>query len=201
MIRVLYGFVVVLIVAVFWQVSAISKAYDFLENGAGIGAFGAERDKADVTLLAFVDYTSSFSQDINAALLQAAEDDGRTRVRFYPLPQPSDPSVRAAKLIIAAANQGKYLVMHDELMRNDRPLTDEAVREMASRQGIDADKLLADEKSENVAARLTGIINASRKLRVEYIPSVIANRKIMFYSPDVPADVVQFRKLIQESRS
>lgn len=192
------AFILLLLVAAF--AFRLSQSYDALENMPGLVSFGAAAGESDVELLAFVDYVSSYSQDVNSPLMQAVLEDGKTRVIFLPLPQGTPMSIRAAKLVLAAAAQGKSISMHEELMRSRRPLTDAVASEIAGRVGLDAVKLQEDMKSVELAEKLSAILQASRVLRVTVTPSVIGNHKVFLRPVQDPLLLADFVHLIKEAR-
>ncbi len=200
-VRGLYALAFVLLLLVVFFAFRLSQSYAELESMPGVVSFGAPAEQADVTLLAFVDYTSSYSQDAHAPLMQAVLDDGKTRVTFFPLPQGSPTSIRAAKLILAASAQGKGVAMHETLMRTRRPLTDEIVSELAESLGIDTARLQDDLRSRALAERLTAILGAAHGVRVKVTPSVIANRRVVLRPVEDPLGLADFVQLIKEARS
>lgn len=199
-VRGLYGLAILLLLLVGFFAFRLSQSYGVLETMPGLVAFGAPADQADVELLAFVDYVSSFSQDVNAPLMQAVQDDGKTRLVFLPLPQASPLSIRAAKLALAATAQGKGLAMHEALMRNTRPLTDDVVGDIAAGLELDANRLQEDLKSPALAEKLNTILQASHALRVEVTPSVIGNRRVFLRPVLDPLGLADFVQLIKEAR-
>lgn len=200
-VRGLYALAFVLLLLVAFFAFRLSQSYAELENMPGVVSFGASAEQADVRLLAFVDYTSSYSQDAHAPLMQAVQDDGKTRVTFFPLPQGSPTSIRAAKLILAASAQGKGVAMHETLMRTRRPLTDEIVSELAESLGIDTARLQDDLRSRALSERLMAIVGAAHDVRVKVTPSVIANRRVLLRPVEDPLGLADFVQLIKEARS
>ena len=103
LVKLLYAVVIVLVLAIGWQVRKIDRAYDYLENQVSARSYGADAKDARVTIIAMVDYSSTSSRDINAALMQAVASVPDARVVFSPLPQPrplpmkAGPSARTAR--------------------------------------------------------------------------------------------------------
>lgn len=199
-VRILYGIVAVLVVVTVFSTVRLSRAYTLLDTMPGLASYGVAAGQEDVQLLAFVDYMSSYSQDVNAPLMQAAQNDGKTRIIFVPMPQNAPMSIRAAKLAIAAARQNKEFALHEELMRNTKPLSEDVVAEIAVRIGLDANKLQDDSKDPELAKDLASIIRAAHVLRVEVTPTVIANHRVLLRPIINPLGLSDFVTLIKEAR-
>lgn len=200
--RLLYGIVVVLGLLILWQAWSFHQVYRGLDAAAETRGTVAENgEKPRVTIHAFIDYSTRPSKVINVIALQAAYLARDTRIVFHPYPQDNELARRTAYLALAAGRQEKFMALHDALMRNERPLTDEVVRDMASRAGIDADQLLADAGSDDIAGVQNDIIRAAQALKITATPAFIFNKRGLYIPyggfPDVPA----FNALITAARA
>lgn len=201
LVRGLYAIAFLLLLWVGYLFYATTQAYGTLENSDSLVTYGASPDVADVTILAFVDYASSFSHDINAPLQQAVKDDGRARVIFVPTPHPSLISVRAAKLVMTGQKQGRGLELHDAAMRNKRPLTDEIAAEIATGVGLDGAALVAASRGKDIAAALKAAFLASQAIKIEVTPSFVANRKTILRPHNEALEYADFVALIANARA
>ena len=178
-VKILYAVVAVLILVVGGQIWTQHQINLYLENQSTAQSYGADRDKAKITIVAFMDYTCRTCKDTNAAVLQAVAENPDTRIIFHPLPQAASAlSVKAARAALAAAKQGQFIAMHEELMRNEKPLTDALIRQFAEKFNMDPAQLEADAAGEDVMARLQKTSGIARRLRLQATPSFIFNRKI-----------------------
>ncbi len=106
---------------------------------------------APVTIVEFSDFQcpfcSRFYQPIKD-VLAAYPDQVNVVVKNYPLP--FHPNARpAAKLALAANEQGKYREMMEALLVNNADISEAKIKEYAKSTGIDYDKLMADYKSKD----------------------------------------------------
>jgi protein-disulfide isomerase len=89
-----------------------------------------------VTLVEFSDYACSYCrqslEDVDALI--AANPDLKVVIREYPIL--SAESVDAARMALAAAQQGKYAAFHDAMFRL-APLSAEAIEAAAKQAGVD----------------------------------------------------------------
>ena len=183
-----------------WQGMVYRDVYQFLDRDSGAQAIGAPADHAKVTILAFVDYPTEQSRALNPVVMQALHDQPDLRVIFHPLPQDAALSRRAGLIALAAAKQGAFEGMHDELMRLNRPITDDIVREIAARLKIDADRLLSDSDSDEVKKTQFKIAVMAHKLKVYATPSFVMNRKGMYIPSTGYPTISQFNALITQAR-
>jgi protein-disulfide isomerase len=73
--------------------------------------------KGDVTIVAFVDYNCPYCKKSAPALAHLLATDRHVRVVFKDWPILAPTSVYGAKVALAAKYQGKYVVVHDVLMK------------------------------------------------------------------------------------
>lgn len=201
-VRFLYAVVAVLILVVGWQGWSHHQMNHYLEAQSLDQSYGAEPDKAKITIVAFMDYTCRTCKDTNAAVLQAVSENPDTRIIFHPMPQGSSAlSVKAARAALAAARQGQFIAMHEELMRNEKPLTDALIRDFAEKFGLDAAQLEADAADEEVTARLRKTYEAAARLMVQTTPSFIFNHKVIYAPQQGGPAYHEIRQLIQQART
>jgi protein-disulfide isomerase len=89
-----------------------------------------------VTLVEFSDYACTYCRQSVADVKQliAANPDLRVVVREYPILRPE--SVSAARMSLAAAQQGKYAAFHDAMYQLGPP-SDATIEQAAKRAGLD----------------------------------------------------------------
>ncbi len=101
--------------------------------------------KGKVTLVEFSDYACTYCRQSVADVKQliAANPDLRVVVREYPILRPE--SADAARMALAAAEQGKYAAYHDAMYRLGPP-SKQTIDQAATEAGVDlaaADKAIA----------------------------------------------------------
>ncbi len=108
---------------------------------------------APVTIVAFTDIQCPFCSRFHTPFqeaLKAYPNKVNFMIKNYPLP--FHPSARpAAKVALAAGEQGKYFEMIDILLANQDKLTDDGYKELAKKVGVNVDKLFKDLKNNDAA--------------------------------------------------
>jgi protein-disulfide isomerase len=92
--------------------------------------------QGSVTLVEFSDYACTYCRQsvADVASLVAADPDLKVVIREYPILRPE--SVDAARMALAAAQQGKYARFHDAMFRLGPP-TAETIEAAAKESGVD----------------------------------------------------------------
>ena len=198
-VKFLYLIVAVMILVVGWQAWSHRQIAAYLDN-AGAQAYGAAEKDAKVTIWAFMDYTCRSCKETNPYLMQAVVENPDVRVIFHPLPRPGELSQKTARFALAAAKQDNFLGMHEELMRNERPVSDAVLRDIAEKLKLDYARLEQDAQSGEVSDRLAHTLDLSIRLGLQYTPSFIFNRKMIYVAMKPEMAYSDFLQLIQQSR-
>lgn len=102
-------------------------------------------------------------------------------VRFiykqFPLEQIHQNAMPAAKAAAAAANQGKFWEMHDELFKISRNLSGEEIRKKAELIGLDMKKFDADMASPVTEKAVREDLEVGRGADVQGTPTFFINGK------------------------
>jgi protein-disulfide isomerase len=134
--------------------------------------------KGTVTLVEFSDFACGYCRksvnDIEA--LTASNPNLRVVIRELPILGPH--SVEAARMALAAAEQGKYAQFHRAMFAAGRPGTD-TIEAAAKQAGLDTDKALAAAKSQRVQQELDKNLALARELGFNGTPSWIAGDKLI----------------------
>lgn len=80
----------------------------------------AGNPRGDVTMIVFTDYNCGACRLAHPRMVEAVEDDGNVRLRFLDWPIFGEDSRAAARVAIAADQQGLYWPVHKALMRGAR---------------------------------------------------------------------------------
>jgi protein-disulfide isomerase len=200
MTRLLYAIAVILCLMLANKAWVLHQTWVYLEDDSAAYAYGAPPDKAKVTIIAFMNYASRPSKDVNAAIMTVVEDQPDTRIIFHISSTSSAMAYRNAQIAVAAALQKNFIGMHEELMRNEKPLTDSNIREMAERLKLDPDKLLRDIQSPEVADRLQSEAETMRTMHIKATPQFIFNHELLYGPDSVDAVAGDFFTLIKKAR-
>lgn len=133
----------------------------------------------DVTIVEFFDYKCPYCKQVAPALEALLQADKGLKLVFKEFPILGDPSVLAARAALAAAKQDRYLALHQAMMayRGDLDLT--SIATMAAEAGLDAEKLVADMKSEEIAKQLTANHELAVALSIRSTPTFIIGDKVI----------------------
>jgi protein-disulfide isomerase len=105
------------------------------------------------------------------------------KVVFKELPIFGDDSEDAAKGAIAAAEQGKYLEMHQALFSKPGRANKDKVLSIAEEIGLDVSQLETDMKSDAVQAALDEVRDLADKLDIRGTPIFLVNDGVIPGAP------------------
>ena len=125
----------------------MNKVYNIPQGNSSI--LGSRN--APVTIVEFSDFQCPFCSRFYSAIkdvMAAYPDKVRVIIKNFPLP--FHPDARpAAKLAMAANEQGKFQGMMESLLANGGDVSDAKVKEYAKNLGLDYNKLTADYKNQD----------------------------------------------------
>lgn len=98
----------------------------------------------DVTIVMYTDYQCPYCRQQTDDLLKLIRNDDKVEVLFRDWPTVHESSRDAARAAIAANYQGKYLAVHEALMRAPRPLDAKRIEAAVRGAGADWKRLQAD---------------------------------------------------------
>lgn len=145
------------------------------------GGFAIGPASAPVTLVAFVDYTSTSyrrTQPVLDAL--AVQYPNRLRMQMRQLPDARHPRARAASTAaLCAEEQGRFPAYHQRLLENPRELADEDLERYAMEAGMDLGSFGACTNSSATEARIDQDIQAARAVGIEVSPGFWLNGQVV----------------------
>lgn len=141
--------------------------------GAWIGAA-----KPDVTLVQFFDYACGYCRASLPDVQRLVKEDPKVRVVFRELPILSRESEAAARVSLAAAEQGKFAAFHDALYAAGRPSA-ATIEQAAGRAGLDMTKVQAVVKAPRAEQELTQNVEIARTLGFTGTPSWVVGNRIL----------------------
>ena len=134
--------------------------------------------KGDVTMVEFFDYNCGFCKRSLPDILTLLKTDKNLRLVLKEFPILGPGSVYAARAAIASKKQNKYWEFHVALMRT-RGLSEAQVLRVATKTGLDVDKLKKDMEAPEVAQEIDANIKLANTLGVNGTPAfVVADRPI-----------------------
>lgn len=134
--------------------------------------------KGKVTLVEFTDFACSFCRQSVAAVEQLIDANPDLRVVIRELPILSPQSADAAKMALAAAEQGKYAAFHNAMYAAGRPAPD-TIAAAARAAGLDMDRAGKTIADPRVEAELARNVEFARRLGFNGTPSWIVGDQLL----------------------
>lgn len=153
--------------------------------------------EGDVTIVEFFDYRCPYCKAVVPQIAELLEEDAEIRFVYKEWPILGEESVFAARVALAARNQGKYLEIHDRLMTMSSQLDEERVLGAARYLGLDLEKLRVDMEAEEIMDALGRNAELAAALGITGTPAFVIGDVL------VPGAVSlsELRDLVEESRS
>lgn len=168
----------------------LAAAGDDLETpfpGAVLG-----NPEGSITLVEFSDYACGFcrssAQDV--AALVKANPDLRVVLREYPIL--SEQSVEAARMALAAAQQGKFAAFHMAMFEAGRP-SPETIEQAARKAGLDLDAARAAIATGELDKELQKNTAIAQSLGIDGTPGWIAGEQLIVggVGPDALGELIE----------
>lgn len=120
----------------------------------------AGNPKGNTNVAIFYDYQCGHCKHMTPVINEVIKDDPQVRVVFIDLPIFGGNSVTFAKLGLAAAKQGKFMEVHEALMKAPAGLKEADAFALVQKLGLDMDQL----KKDMVSADIDKELQANKKL-------------------------------------
>lgn len=158
------------------------------------GTYAGAEDSEKI-VVKFMDYRCGHCRDAHDDVQQwlIKYPDLKLVYRHYPAFGP--PAVKEARLVLAAGMQGKFLPVHNILIRQENPVTDENIKQIATAFSLDLDQLLADMQSEDVTNYLLETWQGWGTLKLIATPSFMIGSKVFSGIPSMR----EFDKMMKEA--
>lgn len=189
---------------------AIQEAEERERSGAQRAAIAANREalfndpespvrgnpRGDVTIVEFFDVRCPYCKRLHGELAGLLRRDRELRIVMKDLPILGPQSVVAARALLAAQRQGKYVELFDALMSVRGEPTDAVIRAAAERLGIDHARMRREMEDPAIQRRIEANIALARALRIEGTPALVIGETLI---PGV-LPMAQLEQLIAEQR-
>lgn len=189
---------------------AIQEAEERERSGAQRAAIAANREalfndpespvrgnpRGDVTIVEFFDVRCPYCKRLHGELAGLLRRDRELRIVMKDLPILGPQSVVAARALLAAQRQGKYVELFDALMSVRGEPTDAVIRAAAERLGIDHARMRREMDDPAIQRRIEANIALARALRIEGTPALVIGETLI---PGV-LPMAQLEQLIAEQR-
>lgn len=131
-------------------------------------------ENAPITILAYIDYGSSWSRRAHPILLQTLSRNPDVNIIIKPIPGLSENSELATRIALAALQDNRFLDIHNILMEAPR-LSEDYIRKTVATRGLDYDVLLARAYDEPVNDLISEIKREALFLGVQTTPHIYLN--------------------------
>ena len=158
----------------------------------------AGNPQGDITVVEFFDYNCGYCKRGLHDVIKLVESDPKVRVVFKELPILSKGSEEASRVAIAAGRQGKYWDVHKAMLEAKGVMNETNALAIASKLGLDIDKLKKDMASPDVEAEIKKSEALAKKMGVNGTPHfLVGDRSI----PGAPEDLYdQLEKHVTDLR-
>ena len=150
----------------------------------------------DVTIVEFFDARCGFCKQLHPAMDALVRRDPNVRVVLKDLPVLGPNSVLAARALLAAHRQGRYLAFYDALLALRVEPTEPAIRQQAERVGLDWTRLRRDMDDPAIARRIETNLRLAQTLGIEGTPALVIGETLVPGAVDLPA----LERLVAEAR-
>lgn len=157
----------------------------------------AGNPSGDATIVEFFDYRCPYCKRVMAPLMQMLKEDGQLRFVFKELPILGPDSVVAARAALGAHAEGKYLAMHEALMRARPPYDEASILKIAGEIGLDPARLKAAMNRPEIDAALERNRALAQELAITGTPAFVIGERVVTGALDLDT----LKKLVAEARS
>ena len=173
----------------------IAKNQTALYNDGRSLVLGAP--EGDVTLVAFKDHRCGYCKKSWKTVKELIAEDKNLRVVMKEYPILGAASVKASQYALASDKQGKYAAYYEALMTYRGPWTVAGLEKLATKTGLDPDKLRLDAESDDVKKALEANRALGVQLEIFGTPAFIIGDR--FIEGAAPYDTL--KTLIAETRA
>ena len=129
--------------------------------------------RGDVSIVEFFDVRCPYCKRLHEDMAELINRDRNVRVVMKDIPILGPASVLASRALLAAQRQGKYVQLHDALMRSRGEPTEAAIRAEAQRAGLDVPRLMREMADPAIQRRLDANLALARSLQIEGTPALV----------------------------
>jgi protein-disulfide isomerase len=132
-----------------------------------------------ITVVEFYDVRCPYCRRMLPTMASLLRNNPDIRLVYKDLPVLGPASVLGARALLAAQKQNAYMPMHDAIMAGPPDVTEDSLRTMTSKLGINWDRLQADMKSPDVLARIDANLAMARKLELQGTPVYVVGTTLL----------------------
>ena len=129
--------------------------------------------KGNVTMVEFFDYQCIHCKKMAPTISELVKKDKNLRVIYKEFPIFGKSSELASQAALAAAMQGKYMQMHEALLKVEKRLDTKVVMDTAKSIGLNMTKLQKDMESKEVTDQLEANRQLAEKMHLMGTPAFV----------------------------
>jgi protein-disulfide isomerase len=126
-----------------------------------------------ITIVEFFDARCSYCRAMHQTLEEMLRRNRDVRLVLKDMPILGPNSVLASRAMLAAQRQGKYLPLHDALMRLREEVNEAVLRREAERLGLDWPRLRREMDDPAIARKIEANLGLARALDIQGTPALV----------------------------
>ena len=126
-----------------------------------------------ITIVEFFDARCSYCRAMHQTLEEMLRRNRDVRLVLKDMPILGPNSVLASRALLAAQRQGKYLPLHDALMRLREEVNEAVLRREAERLGLDWPRLRREMDDPAIARKIEANLGLARALDIQGTPALV----------------------------
>ena len=158
---------------------------------------------AKIMIVEFVDYNCSHCKQLLHTVKAATFNDNNVRVIVKELPILGKNSINAAKAVIAASKQGKYLKFENYLLSSKQRFTEDNLLKAAKSLQLNLKQFRQDFASRATQAQIDANFKLAKALFIKATPTLIITDNNVTFGKIIPGalNLKQFQKLIAKAKT
>jgi len=144
----------------------------------------AGNPKGDVTVVEFFDYNCGYCKRALEGITKLIDADKNIKVIFKELPIFGKESEDAARVALAARNQGKYWEVHNDLLKSQGRSNEAKALRIAKKHGLDMTRIKADMKSEAITGEIEETKELAQSMGINGTPHFFVGNRMIPGAPD-----------------
>ena len=164
-----------------WQQARVERAVQ--DNAAQIfrspASFVAGNPKGDVSVVAFYDANCPYCREGAPILSRLIANDGQVRLVLKELPVLGPDSEAVARVMLAAARQGKYFELYQRLFAAPGRATKDKAMGIAGELGLDMARLEQDMQDPAIDDAVAGNKRLAQSLGAKGVPFYLVGDRVL----------------------
>ena len=132
-----------------------------------------------ITIVEFFDARCTYCRAMHPTLEEMLRRTRDVRLVMKDIPILGPNSVLASRAMLAAQRQGKYLPLHDALMRLREEVNEAVLRREAERMGLDWPRLRREMDDPAIARKIEANLGLARALDIQGTPALVIGDSIV----------------------